>query len=73
MEKMENVPNMISTKDLDYLADMFNWNYGAYKTAYNAIDVVNDEQIKKILEKGAKLFNANMAQVLDILGGKCND
>ena len=25
------VPNIISGKDLDYLSDMFSWNYGAYK------------------------------------------
>ena len=41
---MENnfntVPNMISCKDLDYLSDMFNWNYGAYKSSSNAINSV---------------------------------
>ena len=27
----EQVPTIISNKDLDYLVDMFNWNYLAYK------------------------------------------
>ena len=28
---METVPNIISTKDLSYLSDMFNWNFTAFK------------------------------------------
>ena len=39
----EEVPNMISCKDLDYLSDMFQWNYGAYKCSYNASDSVGDD------------------------------
>ena len=27
----ETVPDMISGKDLDYLTDMYNWNYNAFK------------------------------------------
>lgn len=45
------VPNIISSKDLDYLTDMFNWNYRAYKNSYNAISKVNDKEIKDMLEK----------------------
>ena len=37
------VPDIITGKDLDYLSDMFNWNYVAYKCAYNAIDKITDE------------------------------
>ena len=65
----EEVPDIISGKDLDYLCDMFNWNYGAYKSIYNSIDKVNDEEIRKILEEGSELFDENMNLVLDILGG----
>ena len=28
---MKNVPNEISTKDLQYIKDMFNWNFVAMK------------------------------------------
>lgn len=73
METMNEVPDLISSKDLDYLSDCFNWNYGAYKNACNGVNMVEDEEIKTILEKGAKLFNANIAQVIEILGGKCNE
>ena len=43
----DKVPNMISGKDLDYLTDIFNWNYGAYKCAFNASNEVLDETLKK--------------------------
>ena len=67
--KYQEVPYIITGKDLDYLSDMFSWNYGAYKSIYNSISKVNDEEIKKILEEGLELFDENMNIVLDILGG----
>lgn len=63
------VPNMISGKDLDYLSDMFTWNYGAYKTVSNSIKSVNDEEIKNILQKASNLFLNNMNNTLEILEG----
>ena len=68
---MENnfnaVPNMISCKDLDYLSDMFNWNYGAYKSSSNAINSVNDSEIKGILSKASNVFQGNISKILNIL------
>lgn len=63
------VPNIISGKDLDYLSDMFEWNYGAYKNAFNSSNEVENEKIKNILKKGAQLFYINMSEVVEILGG----
>jgi hypothetical protein len=34
-KKYNTVPTIITGKDLDYLSDMFNWNYHAYKNIYN--------------------------------------
>lgn len=70
MNEYKEVPNIISCKDLDYLSDMFEWNYGAYKKTYNSIDKVDDEEIKEILKKGTELFKNNMEQILEILGGQ---
>ena len=73
MEQIYNaVPNIISSKDLDYLSDMFNWNYGAYKTSFNASNSVNDEELSMILQKASNIFNGNMTKILNILnnGGK---
>lgn len=68
---MENikvsVPNMISCKDLDYLSDMFNWNYGAYKSSSNAINSVNDVEIKDMLSKASNVFQGNISKILNIL------
>ena len=43
-ETYNEVPNIISSKDLDYLSDMFNWNYGAYKSSLNASNEVTDQE-----------------------------
>lgn len=68
-----SVPKIITGKDLDYLSDMFNWNYGAYKNTVNAIDSVNDEEIKNMLNKAVDLFYNNMNNVLDILNDEVNN
>ena len=69
------VPNIITGKDLDYLSDMFNWNYEALKKTNVAVNQVNDEQIKKVLEKGYNIFKNNLNITLSILneGGTNNE
>lgn len=69
----EKVPNIISGKDLDYLSDMFNWNYGGYKSSINAVDKVTDEEIKNVLTKASDLFYGNMNVVLNILNDGVNN
>ena len=63
----EKVPNIITGKDLDYLSDMFNWNYAALKSNYNAINEVTDEEIKNILDKSTNIFKDTIMNVLSIL------
>lgn len=70
MNNYQEVPNIISGKDLDYQSDMFEWNYIAYKTTHNAISQVQEEEIKTHLIKGIDLFKSNMHQILEILGGQ---
>lgn len=69
------VPNIITGKDLDYLSDMFNWNYEALKKMNVAVSQVTDEQIKTTLEKGYNLFKNNLNITLSILneGGANNE
>lgn len=75
-EQYVEVPNNILTgKDLDYLSDMFQWNYGALKKSNEYIDKVNDEEIFALLEKSSSLFDSNLNDVLNILneiGGSNN-
>ncbi len=66
-ENYQEVPNIISGKDLDYLSDMFNWNYGAYKSNYNASNNVSDIELKEMLEKASNLFYQNMTNILNLL------
>ena len=69
------VPDIITGKDLDYLSDMFNWNYEALKKMNVAINQVTDERIRTTLEKGYNLFKNNLNIVLSILneGGNSNE
>lgn len=68
--KYENVPNIISGKDLDYLSDMFSWNYGVYKSSFNASNNVEDTEVKIILNKASDTFYGIMNEILNILGGQ---
>lgn len=70
----ESVPNIISGKDLDYLTDIFNWNYSAYKSTINMSDEITDDDLLDVLKKGTNLFYDNMINTLDILErGKANE
>lgn len=66
-EKYEKVPMIITGKDLDYLSDMFDWNYKALKKAKDFKDRAEDSEIKEMLKKGCELFNSNLNMVLSIL------
>lgn len=44
---MEQVPNIISTKDLTYLEDMFNWHFVLSKKAKSYSELVSDDTIAK--------------------------
>ena len=62
------VPNdILTSKDLDYLSDMFEWNYIAFKKTNTACSIVSDEEIIAVLEKGCGLFDNNLNSVLNIL------
>ena len=73
MENYMEVPNIISGKDLDYLSDMFEWNYIAMKKTNDMVGKVQDEDIKKILEKGCNLFDQNMKEVINVLNNGGNN
>ena len=67
MKQYSEVPSIISGKDLDYLSDIFNWNYGAYKKTVNAKKQINDEEIMSLFEDAANAFYGNLNEVLQIL------
>lgn len=59
--------NIVTGKDLDYLSDMFEWNYGALKNVINSIENVKSEEIISLLEEGKNLFKENITTVLNLL------
>lgn len=64
---MKNVPKMISTKDLSYLEDMFNWHITACKKTYNHSKEVEDKEISKHLEKVSKEHKKICNTILSII------
>ena len=62
-----DVPNIITGKDLDYLSDTFNWNYEAIKKMNVAINQVLNEEIKVLLQRGYDLFKNNLNITMSIL------
>ncbi len=68
MLNYDKVPeNILTGKDLDYLSDMFNWNYIALKKTDNDCDMINDEEIVFVFEKAVSLFDDNLNSVLNVL------
>ena len=66
-QKFNKVPTIITGKDLDYLSDMFNWNYTALKNTKDFKDRSKDNTIKNILKDGCELFNDNLNIILSVL------
>ena len=66
---MKQVPDMISTKDLDYLSDMFNWNFNASKVALHFSNEASDEDVKNIANEAAQMHSQICHKLIDILGG----
>lgn len=72
---MEVPTNILTGKDMDYLSDMFEWNYEALKKTNEGVNNVNDEEILSLLERGKNLFDSNLNTVLENLneiGGNIN-
>lgn len=70
MPNYQEVPNIITGKDLDYLSDMFEWNTLVLKQFNESILKVNDERIKKLLKKACGMFDTNLKIIISILGGE---
>lgn len=72
-ENYIEVPNIISSKDLDYLSDMFNWNHEAYKKSVNFGNNVIDTEIKQLFAKCSNTFHGVLSSILNILNNGGNN
>lgn len=66
MEK-NKAPDILTGKDLDYLKDMFGWNYTLYKLGVNSMDNIQDNEIIKLYKECNNFFYDNMNIIIDIL------
>ena len=69
MQNYNEVPNIISGIDLDYLSDMFNWNYTGYKELYNTLENISDNEVKTMISRVSEVLYNNMTNILNVLGG----
>ncbi len=65
---MEQIPNIISTKDLSYLEDMFNWHFNICKKAYTYSEIVTDETISKFFVDVSKKHKKICERIVKKLG-----
>ena len=68
-DEMKQVPKMISTNDLSYLEDMFNWHFIACKKCYTYLDYIEDKDIKKQVEKNYKEHKKACETIIALIGG----
>ena len=64
---MKSVPQMISTKDLLYICDMFEWMMTAAKKANHFCNEVQDDEIKDVLTQVVEVHAKHCQTLIDIL------
>lgn len=64
---MEKVPEMISTKDLAYLSDIFTWHFIASKKCHHYQNQVQDEEIKNTIERIGDMHAHYCHEIITIL------
>ena len=67
---MDTVPKMISTKDLAYLSDIFEWNFTAYKELKHFEKEVENEKVQELINGWAEMHYQHLELVLSILKGE---
>lgn len=65
--KIKKAPDILTGKDLDYLKDIFGWNYTLYKLGENSIESINDQEIVKFIKECNDFFYNNLTIILNIL------
>ena len=68
---MKKVPTMISTKDLMYISDMFNWHLVVAKKIDSYLSVIEDENCLTKLDELSKIHNDACSSLIKLLGGAC--
>lgn len=69
---MKQPPNVISSKDMNYIEDMLAWNMNAAKTARDAASKVTDQEIKDELQRTYQMHKKHYDQLLSYLQNNQN-
>lgn len=64
---MEKVPKMLSTKDVSYISDMFNWNYIAFKKINDYITFIHDEETLEYFKELIAMHVDNCEHLVKLL------
>lgn len=64
---MNTVPNMISTKDLSYLKDIFEWNFTVSKLARHFSEEITNPIVKDMVMKVMNMHSEHCNKIKNIL------
>ncbi|MBQ3142306.1 MAG: hypothetical protein IJB82_02240 [Bacilli bacterium] len=64
---MNEVPNIISTKDLMYIEDMLNWNFVLIKKVKTLKSMVKDREIKRFMETVISEHKSSYEKLLSLI------
>lgn len=64
---MDQVPTMISSKDLDYIKDMLNWNFIIIKKANHYLEHIQDEEVAALIGKVVEMHRKQFNTILGFL------
>lgn len=71
---MNEVPTMVSSKDLSYIEDMLNWNFTTIKKINSYIECVKDEDVKELFTNCSETLKTHYISIMEILNsGGTND
>ena len=64
---MNEVPNIISTKDLAYIEDMIKWNLIIGKKIKMYQNIIKDEEVKELFKNILKMHLKHYKELMGIL------
>lgn len=60
----EEVPNILTGKDMDYLSDMFEWNVSTLKFANQFVNDIENQDIRDVLQEAYQTHQENLYDVI---------
>lgn len=70
---MQEIENMITSKDNSYIKDIFNWNYILFKKYNDYLNNIENQQIIKITNELINLHFNNCNLLISLLEGDTNE